>query len=342
MTGRPAFITARDRRRRARRRGVLLVLAVVILGGLGVMAASAGDEPTTGRADEPQRSARASTERRVEAPAPTTPTPGQTALGPLALNVDLADTDDPVKLRFGKMPRAGLLVNLDTGEVLWRHRADRALPIASLTKMMTALVAVDELKASDQARITKAVLAYSGSGVGVLPRNKRVKVETLLHGLLLPSGNDAARALAFRATGSLERYVRLMNHKAGALGLKCTRFGSIEGLSDKNRSCPADLAVLARKVVDTPRLARIVRKRNAVLPFPIKGGRIHLYNNNPLLRTGYPGVIGIKTGYTDPAGRCLVAAARRNGVRLAAIVLHSPDPGGQARKLLDRGFRAMR
>jgi D-alanyl-D-alanine carboxypeptidase len=95
-------------------------------------------------------------------------------------------------------------------------------------------------------------------------------------------------------------------------------------------------------VLDTPRLARIVRKRRAVLPFPIKGGRIHLNNNNPLLRTGYPGIIGVKTGYTDPAGRCLVAAARRNGVRLAAIVLNSPDPGGQARKLLDRGFRAMR
>jgi D-alanyl-D-alanine carboxypeptidase len=69
---------------------------------------------------------------------------------------------------------------------------------------------------------------------------------------------------------------------------------------------------------------------------------VHLYNNNPLLRQGYPGVIGVKTGYTDEAGRCLVAAARRNGVRLAAIVLDSPDPGRQARKLLDRGFRALR
>jgi D-alanyl-D-alanine carboxypeptidase len=270
------------------------------------------------------------------------PTPGQTALGPLPLSVDLADTSDAVKLRFGKMPRAGLLVNLDTGEVLWRHRPERALPIASLTKMMTALVAVDELRARDKARITKAVLAYSGSGVGVLPKGKRVRVETLLHGLMLPSGNDAARALAFRATGSLTGYVRLMNQKAGAMGLRCTRFASIEGLSDRNRSCPADLAVLARKVLDTPRLARIVRRRRAVLPFPIKGGRIHLYNNNPLLRQGYPGVLGVKTGYTDAAGRCLVAAARRNGVRLAAIVLDSPDPGGQARKLLDRGFRASR
>jgi D-alanyl-D-alanine carboxypeptidase len=335
---RRTFLTARDRRRIARRRLALLVAAVLICGALGVMVASAGFR----HAGDGQASGDHAAGAGAAQPHAPSPASGQTALGPLALTVDLANKRDRVKLRFGDMPRAGLLVNLDTGEVLWRHRAERALPIASLTKMMTSLVAVDQLKATDKARITKAVLAYSGSGVGVLPRNKRVKVESLLYGLLLPSGNDAARALAFRATGSLRAYVELMNQKAGAMGLRCTHFGSIEGLSDRNRSCPADLAVLARKVLDTPRLARIVRKRHAVLPFPIKGGRLHLYNNNPLLRQGYPGVIGVKTGYTDPAGRCLVAAARRNGVRLAAIVLHSPDPGGQARKLLDRGFRAMR
>ena len=319
-------------------RALLLILALALCGGLGVMVAAAGDHST-------RDDARATATATAEAPLVeegTAHTPGQTALGPLALDVQLDDTDDPVKIRFGKMPRGGLLVNLDTGEVLWRHNPERARPIASLTKMMTALVAVDELKASDKARITKSVLAYSGSGVGVLPRGKRVKVETLLYGLMLPSGNDAARALAFRASGSLSGYVRLMNQKAGAMGLRCTRFGSIEGLSDKNRSCPADLAVIARKVLDTPRLARIVRTRQAVLPFPIKGGRVHLYNNNPLLRQGYAGTIGVKTGYTDPAGRCLVAAARRNGVRLGAILLNSPDPGRQARQLLNRGFRAMR
>ena len=317
-------------------RAVLVILALAVCGGLGVMVASAGEEsrPRAGAPAQPQGGSTAIDEAAR--------TPGQTALGPLALDVQLDDVDDPVKIRFGKMPRAGLLVNLDTGEVLWRHNPERSRPIASLTKMMTALVGVDELTAKDKARITKSVLAYSGSGVGVLPRNKRVKVETLLHGLMLPSGNDAARALAFRAAGSLDGYVRLMNQKAGAMGLRCTRFGSVEGLSDQNRSCPADLAVIARKLLDTPRLARIVRKRRAVLPFPVKGGRIHLYNNNPLLRTGYPGVIGVKTGYTDSAGRCLVAAARRDGVRLAAIVLDSPNPGGQARKLLDRGFRAIR
>ena len=320
------------RRRTARRRLAAAALLLATVLGLVVFVAGAGEQ------DEP-RGASASA-----APEPTVDesvAAGQTALGPLSLSVDLADTDDPVRLRFKRPPRAGLLVNLDTGEVLWRRNPERTLPIASLTKMMTALVAVDALKPRDKARITKSVLAYSGSGVGVLPRNKRVRVETLLHGLMLPSGNDAARALAFRATGSIAAFVRRMNERAGAMGLKCTSFASIEGLSPRNRSCPADLAVLARRVLDTPRLARIVRRRRAILPFPIKGGRIHLYNNNPLLRRGYPGIIGVKTGYTDEAGRCLVAAARRNGVRLAAIVLDSPDPGTQARQLLSRGFRAL-
>jgi len=98
---------------------------------------------------------------------------------------------------------------------------------------------------------------------------------------------------------------------------------------------------MARAVLDRPRLARIVARRRAVLPFPIKGGRIYLFNNNPLLRNGYPGTIGIKTGYTDAAGRCLVAAARRSGRRLGVVLLHSLDPGRQATQLLNRGFAAV-
>jgi D-alanyl-D-alanine carboxypeptidase len=319
-------------RRQGRRR--LAVLAFVLALGVGVAVFVVSEE----RGDDGPATAARPT---PDAPLPTTAVPAQESLGPLALAVDLADTDDPVKLRFKRPPRAGLLVNLDTGEVLWRRNPERALPIASVTKMMTALVTVDALKPGDKAKITKAVLAYTGSGVGVLPRNKRVRVETLLYGLMLPSGNDAARALAFRSAGSIKGFVRKMNERAAAMGLKCTHYVGVEGLSPGNRSCPADLAVIARRLLDTPRLARIVRKRRAILPFPIKGGRIHLFNNNPLLRRGYPGIIGVKTGFTDEAGRCLVAAARRNGVRLAAIVLHSPDPGTQTRQLLTRGFKAI-
>jgi D-alanyl-D-alanine carboxypeptidase len=314
----------------------VLVLAVAALLGIGVYAGTADDGGSDGASRQASVSDAPVPDEGGAAPA------GQTALGPLPLSVDLGDPTDRVRLRFRRAPRAGLLVNLDTGEVLWRRNPERTLPIASLTKMMTALVAVDALGPRDRARITKAVLDYRGSGVGVLPRGKRVRTETLLYGLMLPSGNDAARALAFRVSGSIPAFVQRMNGKAAELGLKCTRFASVEGLSPGNRSCPADLAALARKVLDTPRLAKIVRTRKAVRPFPIKGGRVEMYNNNPLLRRGYPGALGVKTGYTNAAGRCLVAAASRNGVRLAAILLDSPDPGTQTRQLLDRGFRALR
>src|SRR3954470_8106846 len=170
-------------------------------------------------------------------------------------------------------------------------------------------------------------------------RGKAVRVETLLNGLLLPSGNDAAIALAQHVSGSAQRFVRAMNARGRAMGLPCTRFTSPSGIVDRgNHSCALDLAQLARAVLDRPRLARIVRRRRAVLPLPVKGGRVWLYNNNPLLLMGYPGTIGVKTGYTSAAGSCLVAAARRAGRRLAVVLLHSPDPGGQARRLLDRAF----
>jgi serine-type D-Ala-D-Ala carboxypeptidase (penicillin-binding protein 5/6) len=326
------------RRRRARRRRLaFLTVSLFALVGLGLFAARAGDDG--GGADGASREPFAGAAPR--SPEPDEP-PAQEVLGPLPGGVDLQDPTDAFTIPFRKPPKAGIVVNLETGEVLWRRRPLRRRSIASLTKMMTALVTVDALRPSDTARITKDVLRYTGSGVGVLPRGKRIRVETLLHGLMLPSGNDAARALAFRAAGSIRGFVRRMNVKAAELGLRCTRFAGVEGLSPQNRSCAVDLVALARHVLETPRVARIVRRRRAILPFPVKGGRLHLYNNNPLLRRGYPGIIGVKTGFTDEAGRCLVAAARRNGVTLVSVVLDSPDPGEQTRKLLDRGFRAIR
>jgi serine-type D-Ala-D-Ala carboxypeptidase (penicillin-binding protein 5/6) len=277
----------------------------------------------------------------------TVPGPIQVANGPAQaadpgsrpLSLQLDATADRLVVPFKRPPRSGLLFDLDTGEVLWRRLPDRILPIASLTKMMTALVVVQRSKPDDRVRVTKEALAYRGSAVGVLPKGKRVKLETMLNGLLLPSGNDAAIALAQRTSGTVARFVARMNQQAQKLGLECTRFSSPDGFEDAgNHSCAVDLAALARAVLDQPRLARIVKRRRAILPFPIKGGRLFLYNNNPLLRTGYAGAIGIKTGYTDAAGRCLIAAALRNGRRLGVVLLHSPDPGKQARQLLDRGF----
>jgi serine-type D-Ala-D-Ala carboxypeptidase (penicillin-binding protein 5/6) len=268
------------------------------------------------------------------------PSPLQVANGPVEaadpgqppLRLKLSATADPIRLRFHQQPRSGLLFDLDTGEVLWRRLPDRVLPIASLTKMMTALVVVKRAQPADKVRVTKEALAYKGSAVGVLPRGKRVKLETMLNGLLLPSGNDAAIALAQRVSGTVAKFVTRMNEQARAFGLSCTRYSSPDGFEDaRNHSCATDLAALARAVLDQPRLARIVKRRRAVLPFPIKGGRIYLFNNNPLLRTGYPGAIGVKTGFTNAAGGASASCCctrRTPAARLASCSIAASAASG--------------
>ena len=223
--------------------------------------------------------------------------------------------------------------------MLYRRRPLRVLPMASLTKIMTALVVTEETEPAEPVRITRAALHYSGSGVGVLPKGKRVRLETLLNGLLIVSGNDAAIALAVHVSGSERRFVALMNEKARLWGLRCTHFASSHGLEDGNRSCAADLAVMARLAMRKERIARIARRPQASFRFPIKGGRLFLAGHNPLIRAGYRGAIGLKTGYTDAAGRCLVGVARRGGRTLGVVLLNSPNPDTHAAKLLDLGFR---
>ncbi|HEY3019227.1 MAG TPA: serine hydrolase [Solirubrobacteraceae bacterium] len=326
------YVSTARRRRRLRRPVAALALLFIALVAAMVVLRSPGGGLSGG--DRPAPAAPAARSPLQLANGPVLETPG-----PRSLALRLDRPRDAVHLRFHDQPRSGLLFDVDTGQVLWRHAPERVLPIASLTKMMTALIVVDRAAADAKVRVTKEALAYKGSGVGVLPRGKRVKLETMLNGLLLPSGNDAAIALAQRVSGTVRNFVATMNARAAEMGLRCTHYTSPDGFEDAgNHSCAVDLAAEARAVLDQPRLARIVRRRKAVMPFPIKGGRIFLYNNNPLLRMGYPGTLGVKTGFTDRAGRCLVAAARRGGRRLGVVLLHSPDPGTQARKLLDRGF----
>jgi D-alanyl-D-alanine carboxypeptidase len=246
---------------------------------------------------------------------------------------------DPVRIAFHSPPRAGLLFDLDDGRVLWQRNPLARLRVASLTKMMTALLTVESSRPADRVLVTKQAIDTDGSKVGVLPLGRHVRLETMLYGLLLPSGNDAAVALAQHLAGSVGRFVARMNAEAARLGLACTRFSSPSGYVDAgNFSCPVDLAALARLDLAQPRIARITRTSSAVLPFPIKGGKLYLYNNNPLLRYAYPGTTGLKTGYTEASGRCLVATADRGGVRLGVVLLDSPEPATQARKLLDRAF----
>jgi serine-type D-Ala-D-Ala carboxypeptidase (penicillin-binding protein 5/6) len=243
-----------------------------------------------------------------------------------------------LRFRFHKPPRAAMLVDLDSGDVLWRLHPYARMPIASLTKIMTALLVTERTAPDDRVRITKAALNYGGTGLGVLKRGRRVRLETLLNGLLLISGNDAAIALAVHVAGRERSFVRLMNRRAREWGLRCTHYVDSHGLGRGDRSCPHDLAVLARLAMTNRRIRRIVRRSQVTFRFPVKGGHFVMTGHNPLIRAHYRGAIGLKTGFTDAAGRCFVGVARRHGRTLAVVLLNSPNPVKHAAALLNRGF----
>ena len=324
---REAQVRRARRRRGARVLGIGLVVAIGALLGLMAARAAGPGTPMPRRASVGRASA-------VRAAAVPTRSGYGAEPAPVAQRVQIA-----LKLPL----RSGLLFDVHTGQVLWEQRAEDLLPIASLTKMMTALVVVAHASPNAPVMVTPAAVHFSGSGVGLLPLGKRVQLRTMLYGLMLPSGNDAAIALAQHVAGTRGRFIAMMNTQARAMGLTCTHFNTVSGIVDQdNYSCASDLAIIAHAVLTQPLLAQIVAARDAVLPFPIKGGKLYLYNNNPLLRSGYPGTDGVKTGYTTAAGRCLVASARRGGAWLGVVLLHSADPPGQAQRLLDAGFNALR
>ena len=314
--------------------GLGLVVGLAAL--LVLMASRASDPPTTTGSPTAPRTAAA-----TGAPgAASSATRAARAEGAAPAGYAVTPAPVLVTAHFKLPVRSGLLFDVRTGRVLWDRAPGMTLPIASLTKMMTALVVVAHARPGARVLITKAALNYSGSGVGLLPKGKMVRLETLLYGLLLPSGNDAAIALAQHVAGTQGHFIAMMNARARAIGLRCTHFTSVSGIVDQgNNSCAVDLAILAHAVLQQPRLARIVASRSAVLPFPIKGGKLYLYNNNPLLQVGYPGTDGVKTGYTVAAGPCLVATARRGRKWLGVVLLHSDDPSNQAQQLLNAGFR---
>jgi D-alanyl-D-alanine carboxypeptidase (penicillin-binding protein 5/6) len=250
----------------------------------------------------------------------------------------------PVRYRFKHPPTAGILFDVRSGEVLWQRKPDLQRPIASLTKMMTALMVARANSPDERVKISRNAAYTQGSATGLLPRGRKVPLEALLKALILISANDAAVALAEHNGGSVPRFINQMNAHARAMGLICTHFSTPNGLRDRgNYSCPSDLAALARADLANKRIAQIVRTRYAKPRFPIKGKRLYLTNNHYFLQrglTGVPGaqVTGLKTGFTDPAGRCYVTTARLGSHHLGVVLLHSPMPLTQVPALLRAGF----
>lgn len=280
---------------------------------------------------------------RLPPPALDAP-PVQDAVGPLpapagAARVDLAQPSLLKALRLRPAPRAGLAFDLADGRVLWRRGATRRRPIASVTKLMTALLAVERFGPRDRVRIPRRADRIGGSRMGGLRPGRRVRAEVLLQGLLIASGNDAAVTLAIAGAGSERAWVALMNRRAKLLGLSCTHFVDPHGLDPRDRSCPADLAALAMRAIAEPRIARIARRRFARV-WPGAGRKLTLRTTNHLLRDRYPGAIGLKTGYTSLAGFCLVAIVERGERRIGIVLLGSRDTYADARQLARAAVRA--
>jgi serine-type D-Ala-D-Ala carboxypeptidase (penicillin-binding protein 5/6) len=252
----------------------------------------------------------------------------------------------PVRVRMKKPPAAGVLFDVDSGEVLWQRHPRAVHPMASLTKMMTALLISEAHAPGERVPISRNAAHTAGSATGILPQGKSVPLEALLQALMMISANDAAVALAEYDAGSTPRFVARMNRQARLMGLRCTHFSTPNGLKDRdNRSCAADLAAMARADLAEPRIARIARTTTATPAFPIKGGILHLANNHYFLDHGLRGleaahVTGLKTGFTDGAGRCYVTTARLGGRHLGVVVLDSPDPLREVPQLLAAGFVA--
>jgi len=263
--------------------------------------------------------------------------PGEFALQPVP-------DDPPVQPRLKRPPAAAVLFDVDSGEVLWERRATEPRAIASLTKLMTALLVAEREKPGEQVLVSVKARHTPGSASGLLPEGRAVPLEPLLQALIMISANDAAVALAEHHSGSVQAFIEDMNARAGAMDLTCTHFSTPNGLRDRgNRSCALDVAALARADLAEKRIARIARTRYAKPAFPIKGGRLHLANNHYFLQRGLAGVpgarvTGLKTGLTDGAGRCYVTTARLGSTHLGVVLLGSPDPLRQVPLLLRRGF----
>ena len=270
-------------------------------------------------------------------------TPPPTPVGPSG-----SPSPFPTALRTPKDPvpapsisaASAVLEDLDSGQVLIAKAANATRPVASLTKIMTALLVLERLSLS--ATVTASARATSEPGATLgLRVGERIRAQDLLNGLLLASADDAAVAFAERISGSVPAFVDLMNGRARELGLRRTHFASPDGYDNAGVSSPNDLATLTRVAMRDPVFESIVRAKRASVRS--RNGPLRVVQNRNVLLWLYRGAIGVKTGFTTPAGHCVVAAAERNGLRLLAVVLGVPaDAFSDAAALLNHGFAAFR
>ncbi len=227
--------------------------------------------------------------------------------------------------------KAAVLIDAHTGETLYEKNADEKMLIASTTKIMTALVVLENCGGDEIVEIKSEHIAVEGSSMYLKPGEK-LTVRELLYGLLLSSGNDAASVLAYHTAGSIEKFAVLMNEKAAAIGAENTSFENPHGLDgEKHYSTAADMAKIAAAAMENRTFSEIVSTKTVTI------GSRTLKNHNKLL-WNYEGALGIKTGYTKSAGRTLVSCAERDGLKIICVTLNAADDWNDHTVLYDWAF----
>ena len=229
------------------------------------------------------------------------------------------------------------LMCVQTGELLFEKNAHTRHSMASTTKIMTSLIALEQNTPSRQIKVSPSMLRVEGTSMG-LAENDVVSLETLVYGMLLESGNDAANVTACAVAGSIEKFAVMMNERAKLIGMKNTNFVTPSGLDDENHYSTAyDMALLGCCAVKNPEFLNICSRKKAVVSFGNPAYERTLYNHNKLL-SSYDSAVGIKTGFTKKSGRCLVSCAEKDGVSLVAVTLNAPGDWQDHKKMLDYGF----
>lgn len=233
--------------------------------------------------------------------------------------------------------RSAVVICAETGEVVYSKNMNECLPMASTTKIMTAIIALEYGAADHYLTVTEDMIAVEGSSMG-LKDGDSVSLKTLVKGMLLKSGNDAANAVANIVAEDIPSFVKMMNKKASKIGMYSTSFETPSGLDgDKHYSTAFDMAILGAYAIQNPEFRSICSAESMVVYYGSSPYRRTLINHNKLLSM-YEGAFGIKTGFTKKSGRCLVSAVEKDGKTLVAVTLNAPDDWNDHIKMYDYAF----
>lgn len=243
----------------------------------------------------------------------------------------------PADNSFGISAHSAILIEMSSGTAVYQKNADERLPMASTTKIMTALVALESCDTDRVVTVSPEAVGVEGSSI-YLFAGERITMEDLLYALLLSSANDAAAAIAIEIGGSIEGFADMMNARAREMGLVSTHFTNPHGLYDEDHYTTArELAIIAREAMAHSTFAKIVStyKKTAAMT---SGEASRLFVNHNKLLQRYNGACGIKTGFTKKSGRCLVSCAERDGLAFLCVTLNAPDDWRDHSAMLDLGF----